>query len=57
MGFQNLTDSFAFANAHFNLMKDRQGAEKAHVIRYVMLCVQQANLYDIFLPSVFSVTE
>lgn len=48
MGFQNLSNSFAFANTHFNLMKDRQEAEKAPVIRYVMLCVQQANLYDIF---------
>lgn len=47
MGFQNLTNSFAFFNTHFNLMKDGQGAEKAH-IRYVILCVQQANLYDIF---------
>ena len=33
---------------HFNLMKESQGAEKAHMIWYVMLCVQQTNLYDIF---------
>lgn len=48
MGFQKLSDSFPFANVHFHLMKDRQGAEKAHMIRYLILCVQQANLYDIF---------
>lgn len=47
MSFQNLSNSFAFFNAHFNLMKDGQGAEKAHT-RYVILCVQWANLYDIF---------
>lgn len=40
MGSQNLPDSFAFGNAHFNLMKDRQGAEKTQR-RCVMLRVQQ----------------
>lgn len=47
MGFQNLSKSFAFVNTHFNQMKDGQRAGKAH-IQYVILCVQQANLYDIF---------
>jgi len=37
-----------FSLLHFNLMKESQGAEKAHMIWYVMLCVQQTNLYDIF---------
>lgn len=36
MSFQNLSNSFAFANTRFNLMKRGQGAEKAHKVCHTL---------------------